>query len=221
MVISLKQIESYNDLLSSMQKDIIYIIAKYRRPAHCLSIEEIAAEVNYSLIRYRDAAIRKSKECLTKDGFGKMLYAACRNKIRWTSMGAAGTDIRYFKNVSPNSIVNESGDTLFEFLCNSTGESDDYFKEIESSDNIKNLIKWIEEYSDFLKPNELKAFKMSKKGLTVVEIGQNMKTTHQTVCNLLKNVHEKIKSNIKTKLNHSSDAETIRKARKSINTIFS
>ena len=220
MVVSEENVVVYNNLLSSMQKDIIYIIAKYRRSMHRLSIEEIAAEVNYSLIMYRDSAIIKYEECLTKDGFGKMLYAACRNKIRWTSMGAAGTDVRYFNNVSENYIVNENGDTLFDAVCNSIGEEDDYFKLMESPDKVKNIIKWIEDYSDFLKPNELQAFKSYKKGHTIIDIGKEMGTRHQTISNLLKNVHDKINSNIKVDLKCNSDSSTIRKARKSIKKIF-
>lgn len=77
MKIKPEQIELYNDLLLSMQDDIKYIILKYRRNTHFLSVEEIVAEVNYGLIKYRDSAIKKSKECLTKVGFSKLLYASC------------------------------------------------------------------------------------------------------------------------------------------------
>lgn len=220
MKIKPEQIELYNDLLLSMQDDIKYIILKYRRDAHFLSVEEIVAEVNYGLIKYRDSAIKKSKECLTKVGFSKLLYASCLNRIRWTCKGVSGRDVKYFNNKAPNRIVNENGDTLFDFLCNSKGEEDELFKEIESSDKYKNIIKWIYDYSDFLTEKELLVLKERMKGLTLDQIGKNQGLTHQAISCSFESMREKVNSYIKANLNLHYPDVAVKKARKSMDRLF-
>ena len=220
MKIKPEQIELYNDLLLSMQNDIKYIILKYRRDAHFLSVEEIVAEVNYGLIKYRDSAIKKSKECLTKVGFSKLLYASCLNRIRWTCKGVSGRDVKYFNNKAPNRIVNENGDTLFDFLCNSKGEEDELFKEIESSDKYKNIIKWIYNYSDFLTEKELLVLKERMKGLTLDQIGKNQGLTHQAISCSFESMREKVNSYIKANLNLHYPDVAVKKARKSMDRLF-
>ena len=220
MKIKPEQIELYNDLLLSMQNDIKYIILKYRRDAHFFSVEEIVAEVNYGLIRYRDSAIKKSKECLTKVGFSKLLYASCLNRIRWTCKGITKRDAKYFDNKVPNRIVNESGDTLFDFLCNSKGEEDELFKEIESSDKYKNIIKWIYDYSDFLTEKELLVLKERMKGLTLIEIGKNQGISHQAISSSFESMRGKVNSYIKANLNLHFPDVAVKKARKSMDRLF-
>jgi hypothetical protein len=220
MKIKPEEIELYNDLLLSMQNDIIYIILKYRRSAHFLSVKEIAAEVNYGLIKYRDSSIKKSKECLTKVGFSKLLYSSCLNRIKWTCKGVSGRDIKYFNNKAPNLIVNENGDTLFDFLCNSKGEEDELFKETESSDKYKNIIKWIYDYSDFLTEKELLVLKERMKGLTLDQIGKNQGLTHQAISCSFESMREKVNSYIKANLNLHYPDIAVKKARKSMNRLF-
>ena len=220
MKIKPEQIELYNDLLLSMQDDIKYIILKYRRDAHFFSVEEIVAEVNYGLIRYRDSAIKKSKECLTKVGFSKLLYASCLNRIRWTCKGVTKRDARYFDNKAPNRIVNENGDTLFDFLCNLKGEEDELFKEIGSSDKYKNIIKWIYDYSDFLTEKEVLVLKEKMKGLTFDQIGKNQGISHQAVSSSFESMREKVNSYIKANLNSHSPDIAVKKARKSMDRLF-
>jgi len=220
MKIKPEQIELYNDLLLSMQNDIKYIILKYRRDAHFLSVEEIVAEVNYGLIEYRDSAIKKSKECLTKVGFSKLLYASCLNRIRWTCKGVSGRDVKYFNNKAPNRIVNDDGDTFFDFLCNSKGEEDELFKEIESSDKYKNIIKWIYDYSDFLTEKELLVLKERMKGLTLDQIGKNQGLTHQAISCSFESMREKVNSYIKANLNLHYPDVAVKKARKSMDRLF-
>ena len=220
MKIKPEQIELYNDLLLSMQDDIKYIILKYRRNTHFLSVEEIVAEVNYGLIKYRDSAIKKSKECLTKVGFSKLLYASCLNRIRWTCKGVTQRDVKYFNNSSLNHVVNENGDTLFDFLCNSKGEEDELFKKMDSSDKYKNIIKWIYEYSDFLTEKELIILKERMKGLTLTEIGKNQGISHQAISCSFESMREKVNSYVKANLNSFSPAVSIKKARKSMDRLF-
>jgi len=203
-----------------MQNDIKYIILKYRRDAHFLSVEEIVAEVNYGLIKYRDSAIKKSKECLTKVGFSKLLYASCLNRIRWTCKGVSGRDVKYFNNKAPNRIVNDGGDTFFDFLCNSKGEEDELFKEIESSDKYKNIIKWIYDYSDFLTEKELLVLKERMKGLTLDQIGKNQGLTHQAISCSFESMREKVNSYIKANLNLHYPDVAVKKARKSMDRLF-
>lgn len=220
---SLKEedVQTYNDLLSFFQSDILYFISSIRRPGHVLSVEEIRGEVNYRLIRYRETSIKKNGESLTKDGFAKLFCGTCKNVVRWTCQGVKPRDVKYFQNKRSNDIVNQNGDTFFDFICSITGEPDENLFEFERCDRMKNIKTWIEEYSDFLTERELLVFKGMSKGLGVNEIGAELGVTHQAVTCLWQTLQEKIKSNIRVELNSYSDTDIIKKATSSINRLFS
>jgi len=220
MSVKEEDIETYNNLLSSFQSDILYFVSSLRRPGHVLSAEEIRAEVNYRLIRYRETSIKKNGESLTKSGFAKLFCGTCKNVVRWTCQGVKPRDIKYFRNKRPNDVVNQNGDTFFDFICSITGESNENFLEFEKCDRMENIKIWIEEYSDFLTERELLVFKGMSKGLGVNEIGVELGVTHQAVTCLWQTLQEKIKSNIRAELNSRSDADIIKKATSSINRLF-
>ena len=220
MTASKKDIERYNELLSKFQSDILYFIASLRRPGHALSVEEILAEVNYRLIRYSNTAITKNGEALTDEGFSKLFCGTCKNVVRWTAKGATFSDIKYIRDKAANQTVNDSGDSFFESICRKKGENHEILIHSEKCDRVKNINIWIEEYSDFLTERELATFKSLSKGDGVQEIGEQLGVTHQAVSCLYKTLEQKIKANIKSELNSSSDATLIKRARKSINRIF-
>lgn len=221
MIVSKKDIQTYTDLLAKFQSDILYFIASLRRPGHALSIEEILAEVNYRLIRYSNTAITKNGEALTEKGFSKLFCGTCKNVVRWTAKGASFSDKKYIRDKAPNRIVNESGDDFFDFMCLKKGEDHESFTESEKCDRVKNIKIWIEEYSDFLTDRELETFKGLSKGNGVEKIGKELGISHQAISCLYKTLEQKIKANIKSELSSSSDASLIKKARGSINRIFS
>lgn len=220
MTVKEEDIEVYNGLLSNFQSDILYFVSSIRRNGHFLSAEEIRAEVNYRLIKYRDTSIKNNRGSLTKNGFRKLFCGTCKNVVRWTCQGVKPRDVKYFKNKRANNIVNENGDTFFEFICSIRGEPDENFFEFEKCDRIKNIKIWIEEYSDFLTERELLVFKGMAKGLGVNKLGEELGVTHQAVTCLWQTLQEKIKSNIKTELNSDSDVNIIKKATHSINRLF-
>lgn len=221
MAVKKEDIQTYNSLLSDLQPDILYFVVSLRRPGHALSVEEILAEVNYRLIKYRESFIQKDRESLTKDGFSRLFCGTSKNVVRWTSLGVKPRDAKYFTKKRQNFIVNENGDTFFDFVCSITGESDETPSELEVSERIKNIKAWIEEYTDFLTERELLVFKGMAKGSGVKKIGEELGVTHQAVTCLWQTLQEKIKSNIKTGLNSYSETIFIKKATFSINRLFS
>lgn len=221
MTVKEEDVQIYNGLLSDFQSDLLYFVASLRRPGHALSAEEIRAEINYRLIRYRETSIKKSREALTKEGFAKLSCGTAKNVVRWTHQGVKFRDIKYTLKRRPNFIVNKNGDTFFDFICSITGESDENIFEFEKCDRMKNVKTWIEEYSDFLTERELLVFKSMAKGLGVNDIGLQLGVTHQAVSCLWQSLQEKIKSNIRVELSSGSDMTFIKNATNSINRLFS
>lgn len=220
MIVSKKDAQTYNNLLAQFQADILYFIASLRRPGHALSVEEILAEVNYRLIRYSNTAITKNGEALTERGFSKLFCGTCKNVVRWTAKGASFSDVKYIRDKVPNRAVGENGDAFFDFMCLKKGENHESLTDSEKCDRVKNIKIWIEEYSDFLTDRELATFKSLSKGNGVEKIGEELGVSHQAISCLYKTLEQKIKANIKSELNSTSDASFIKKARESMNRLF-
>ena len=217
MTVNEEDTQIYNNFLSDFQPDILYFVSSLRKPGHALSAEEIRGEVNYRLIKYRESLIKSNRDALTKDGFGKLFCGTAKNVVRWTHQGVKFRDKKYFTKRRPNIIVNEKGDSFFDFICSIIVEPDESLEDLEKFERIKNIQTWIEEYSDFLTEKELLVFKDMSKGFGVNKIGEKLGVTHQAVTCLWQTLQQKIKLNIKAELSSGSDAYLIKNATHSIN----
>lgn len=224
MKITKEQKNKYMKLLSEHQSDIKYIILRHRRPGHKLSVEEIISEINFRATKYAEKAITNNLACLTKEGFSKLMFAICYNNIMRTAYGLSQRDFDNRHKIIPDKVINQdNGETLLgvalKSLSSSSYESSEQDLNFESKK--ANVVKWIEDYSDFLNQNELNVFKQMRKGFSKKEISKNMGVTHQMISVHQKTLFEKIKSYIKLDFCIHSDALKIKSSSESINRLFS
>ena len=219
MLTEQKETEIYNSFLRDSQLDMKRYIASLRKPFHILSVDEILAETNYQLLKYKDSAL-KNKECLTEEGFKKLFCGACKNLVRWTADGVSSRDMKYNQKKVNNNPANEKGECVFDLVCESISEEDSFHKELNRSTKIKNIQIWIEEYSDFLTENELFVFKGMSRGLGVNKLAEQLGITHQAVTITSQSLRSKIKHYVKTDLKPSSDSSDLSKSLKSIKRLF-
>lgn len=224
MTVTEEQKKTYMNLLLEHQLDIKYIVLRYRGKGHKLSVEEIISEINFRAAMHVEKAIIKNTACLTKEGFSKLMFAICYNNIMRTAYGLSQREFGNRHKIVPDKIINQnSGETLVNLALKSlslglheTSEQDSNLKSKRS-----NIIKWIEDYSDFLTENELIVFKQMRKGYAKKEIAKNMRISHQMISIYQKSLFEKIKTNIKADFFGHSDELKIKTAQKSISRLFS
>lgn len=223
MPASKDKIKKYMDFLAKNQLDILYIVASHRKFGHSLSVEEISAEVNFRMTKYAGNFISKNEECLTKNGFKKILYRVCDNCTKWTFNGVSARDRAGRQKKVETSELNKNGDTTLSLNLNTTAIEQFENEEAEADASIKssNIIKWIENYSDFLTDNELNVFKDLRKGVSKKNIAKNMRVSHQMISLYEQSIFEKIQSNIKTSFCIYSEPKKIKSSQDSINRLFS
>lgn len=224
MKVTKDQKNKYMNLLSGHQLDIKYIVLRYRLPGHKLSVEEIISEINFKAAKHAETAIIKNLACLTKEGFSKLMFAICYNNIMRTAHGLSQRDFDNRHKIVPDKIVNhDNGETLLSLALKSLSSNlyEDSEQELNFESKRVNIVKWIEDYSDFLNENELNVFKQMRKGYSKKEISNNMGVSHQMISVHQKNLFEKIKSYIKLDFCTHSDESKIKTAFESINRLFS
>lgn len=224
MSVTEEQKKTYMNLLLEHQPDIKYIILRYRGQGHKLSVEEIISEINFRAAMHAEKAILKNTACLTKEGFGKLMFAICYNNIMRTAYGVSQREFDNRHKIVPDKIINqESGETLVNLALESLSSNlhEDSEQDLNSKSKRLNVLKWIEDYSDFLTDNELIVFKQMRKGYAKKEIAKNMNISHQMISIYQKSLFEKIRINVKTNFCGYSDGKKINIAQKSINRLFS
>lgn len=219
MLTEQKETHTYNSLLRDSQLDMRRYIASLRKGKHSLSIDEILAEVNYRLLKYRSSAL-KNRECLTRNGFAKLFCGTCKNVVRWTAYGVSMRDIKYNNKKINNDAINKKGESVFDIACESMGTEDGFHEKLNRANKTKNIQIWIEEYSDFLTEKELLVFKGMSRGLGVKKLGEQLGITHQAVTWLWQSLEAKVKCHVRTDLNSSSELSDFNNSIKSIKRLF-
>ena len=223
MLVSKDKIKKYMDLLVDNQLDIKYIVGSHRRYRHSLSVEEISSEVNLRMIRSAERFIAGSEECLTINGFKKILCRVCDNCVRWTCDGVTLKDRIGRQKKVENREINKNGDTILSLNLEAATveEFENTETEVKAELKSSNIIEWIENYSDFLTDNELTVFKHLRKGVAKGCIAKKMKVSHQMISLYEQTLFEKIQSNVKTNFCIYSESKKIKSSQDSINRLFS
>ena len=218
-------LDSYDQLLADFQPDLRFIVRKYRKNFHALSEEEIVSEVNRRLILYKDKYIFQDDACLHKDGFVRFAYACAKNAVFWTAKGASKKEIKRNQCTTLFSFVEEKTldhnvQSFFEKQVFNTAQEDSFLESLYPSNKINNIIKWVTEYSDFLDERESVIFKQLILGKTHQQISESVGFTRQMVSLIVINIFQKIKDNVKVKINTDSSLVKIKKGLKAVNHLF-
>lgn len=214
----------YDELLSDFQPSLRYITRRFRMSFHVLSEKEAISEVNRRLLEYRPKYIIQGKEFLTKEAFDKFAYACAKNTVRWTTNGITDQDRRNRKTVfncsfSRPDLQDESQDSWESQVFNLAKE-ESFLEEIDKPDSIQSVLKWIQDYSDFLTKKEMIVFNDYISGKPQRETAIILNETRQSVASIQKTIKDKIRSHIKVKINQDNSLTKIKKGYESINHLF-
>ena len=224
MKVTKEDIAKYNNLLADFQTDIRYIIRRFRRNFHILSEEEVASEVNKTLLTHQSKYISHDRACLTKDGFNRFAYACTKNCVFWTMKGVSWKDERYQKTFTTCSFMmpeeSDASDSQWIFKIMHSAKEESFLEEVDEPDNIEVILKWIRDYSDFLSDKEMIVFNDYVSGKPQRETAIIINETRQSVAVIQKTITEKIRSHIKVKINQDNSAARIKKGYESINHLF-
>lgn len=214
----------YNKLLSDFQLSLRYITRRFRMRFHALSEEEVTSEVNRRLLEYRSKYIVQGEEFLTKEAFNKFAYACTKNTIKWTANGITDRDRRNRKTVFNCSFLNtdsrDAPESSWEAKVLNLSKEESFIEEIDQPDQVKSILKWIQDYSDFLTEKEMIVFNDYISGKPQRETALILNETRQSVTSIQKTVKEKVRSHIKVKMNQDNSLDRIKKGYESINHLF-
>lgn len=220
-----EDLDTYDQLLADFQPDLRYIVRKYRKSFHVLSEEEIVSEVNRRLVLYKDNYISNDDDCLNKKGFSSFVYACAKNAVFWTAKGASKRDQTRNQYTTLFSFVEEKvpdhdAQSFFEKEVFNAAKEESFLETEYPSSKINNIVKWITEYGDFLDERELKIFKERLAGKKQLEISKSLGITRQMISLIEIKIFEKIKDNVKVKINTDSSLVKIKNGLKAVNHLF-
>ena len=210
----------YDQWLSDYQPDLVKIVGKHHyNGKHAISAEEVISEVNFRLIKDKDKLIKERVVDLTS--FKQIAYSYARNLIKWTADGVTAKDKKYFNNRSDGIISTDDGEkTLFDYVSETLGEEDPSFRELNASQKVANIQKWIFNYSHFLSDRQKNVMHFVFKGKKLIEIGEALGVTHQAISLMVDDALSKIKSHLKPETLLQSEKDIIKSGRDSINYLF-
>ena len=212
--------ESYEGWLVDYQEDLHKIIGKYHLPySHAITHDDVLSQVNLRLIQDKDKLI-ESKVVEDFSSFKKIAYSYTRNNIKWTADGVTAKDKKYFAGKNDSVVNAEEGTTAFDLLCDTLGAEDPTFTKLNKPEKIKNIQKWILDYSHFLSDRQKNILTFVLKGSRLIDIGEAMGITHQAISHAMGEIIEKISHYINPKTFTESERKVIKKGRESINYLF-
>lgn len=204
--------------LSEYQSDLIKIVGKYKISSHVLSVSEIISEVNNYFLK-TDKLLNKEFE--NQIEFNKFLFAMAKNFTKWTTSGE-NVKSKQYNIKKDDSIIHLEDDnsieTIFDLVCSTAGEEDEFHKESSKSQRYANIKKWIFEYSDILTLQQKNILPFFLKGKKLREIAEAAGVTHQAVSSMIIDACEVIKSQIKIK--NETEFSTLKKGNESIKYLF-
>jgi len=176
------QIKKYNIWLEDFQEDIERIIAKYRYNTHLLSAEELASEINLSLLKKRNNLILyiKNNKIFNQKSFKHCAFIYARNLIKWSQ----GTLINksYIKRRVDGTVYDEENGlkSTYEAIMEKEGVEDAGYN-FDEKEKQKKILKIIKDYSSILTNEQRKVFAYLESGFSHDEIAIKLNITRQAV----------------------------------------
>lgn len=209
----------FDDYLENFQEDIKKIIGKFRRPNHHLSPEELASEVNHSLLDKRDSIISNFEGEFTESNFKKIAYAFVRNVLKWSQwrIGRSPyvgkrTDIEYY---TEDGVKNS-----FDMALETNGCGEDFYEDFDRNSKCKFLLKMVKDYCSIFTDQEVKVLSFLEKGMKHAEIADKLGVTHQNISILSISVGDKIKAHLAKDALKDTSYNDVSKGHKSISDFF-
>lgn len=219
-----KDSKLFDQYLIAYQEDIKRIVGKYRKSYHILSNQEICSECNMYLVKKKYEILKSFNEenVFTQSQFNKIAFHYAKNSVIWTQ-GILSRKGYHAKRVDLVTNTDEGPKTSFEIEVENHGIEN---KDIDSdalffSQNIKNFMHLLTEYSYLLTDKESRILALLKSGLNQDQIAERLKVTHQAISLRVIELQEKIKNHFNlNEVTEGGSAKAITKGLRSIETFF-
>lgn len=215
--------EKFLKYLSEFQDDLHRLVSRGRKDFNVLSVEEIASNLNLTLMKKMDSIIsfRDSEKGFNEFSFESFRYIVCiysRKAPSWDHYRELGSKYVSRRN---NSVIHteEGSKTSFEIACETCGENADL--DFDSKQKIEYYFEIIKDYSNWFTEIEVNILESLMKGQNQFNISNQMGVTHQAISASVINLKNKLRARIKIKLNEDCSWENIEIGMKAINDLFS
>jgi len=215
--------EKFLKYLSEFQDDLHRLVSKGRKAFNVLSVEEIASNLNLTLMKKMDSIIsfRDSEKGFNEFSFESFRYIVCiysRKAPSWDHYRELGSKYVSRRN---NSVIHteEGSKTSFEIACETCGENADL--DFDSKQKIEYYFEIIKDYTNWFTEIEVKILESLMKGENQFNISNQMGVTHQAISASFINLKNKLRARIKIKLNEDSSWENIEIGMKAMSDLFS
>ena len=209
----------FDGYLENFQEDIKKIIGKYRRPNHYLSAEELASEVNHSLLAKRDSIISNFEGEFTESNFKKIGYAFVRNVLKW-SQWRIGQSPYVGKRTDVEHYTEDGVKSSFDMALDTNGCGEDFYEDFDRNSKCKFLLKMVKDYCSIFTDQEVKVLSFLEKGMKHAEIADRLGVTHQNISILSISVANKIKAHLAQDALKDTSYNDVSKGHQSISDFF-
>ena len=213
--------KKFYEYLALFQPDIHKLIASKRRVGHLMSVEEIASDFNFNLVRKdKEKVINYRNEKFTEFSFESFKFVICsfiKNAVGWYQ--CRKTEEKFFCRRVNNEIQTEEGPkSSFEVLERTEGIESDF--DFDQDSKHKYFLKLIKNYADHLTSNEVNLIHNLLKGYKQTKIAEIMGVTHQAISFNVIRLEEKLRCRIKDDFLKDESWEKIPKGKKAIQDLF-
>jgi predicted DNA-binding protein YlxM (UPF0122 family) len=210
------------EYLSDFQQDIKRIISKNRRDGNVFSVEELASNLNLTLLKKTNDIIdfrceERGFDVFSFDSFKYLVFCYAKNHPNWDHCRELKTSYNA-RRVDLNHKTDEGSKTTFEIACENCGEDFNY--DYDFNDKFKKYINIIQNYSHWLSTREIEMMDFLSKGYRLNKIAEKMGVTHQAVSFALIQLKEKLTHRFKFKFTNDNSWEKISIGQQSLFDLF-
>ena len=210
----------FDEWLVAYQEDFAKIIGKHRYSNHAVDFDDLLSEINLAIFKDKEKILKSNIE--TQRDFNKLMYSYARNHIKWKSDGLSFRDKKYIQHKKDSTHTNSEGSTvtLFELICDIEGEEDKSQSDLNKSEKVENIIKYIKNYSHFLSPHQKNVLDLLLMGKNFPQMAELLSVSHQAVQSVCSDITAKIKSYIKVEISSEDESKLLSKGHESIKYLF-
>ena len=216
----MNQEEKFYTYLSDFQEDIKKLINYRRRSNHLMSVEEIASDLNMSLLKKKDKIINFKNESFHEFSFESFKFQVCsyiKNAVTW--FHCRKKQEKFYCRRDDFKARTEDGEkSSFEIVSQKTGVETDF--DFDKNSKHKYFLKLIKKYSDYLTKNEVELLGHMLDGKKQIEMAEHMAVTHQAISFNIIRLEEKLKCRIKYNFLEDESWRKITVGKKAIQELF-
>jgi DNA-binding CsgD family transcriptional regulator len=212
--------KKFYEYLAVFQPDIRKLIGSKRREGHLMSVDEIASDFNFNLIKKKEKVTDYRDERFPEFSFESFKFVICsfiKNAVGWYQ--CRKTEEKFFCRRVNNQVQTEEGPkSSFEILEQTEGIESDF----NFDDNSKHtyFLKLIKNYADHLTRNEVELLHYTLKGYKQTKIAEIMGVTHQAISFNFIRLEEKLRCRVKENFLKDESWSKIPKGKKAIQDLF-